>query len=272
MNLQHKLSRPFAYKSLGNTVKDIDSAGRQVAFYANAFDKMDDQLDILRKGAFTKSINEWGPTSASNRRIKHCLFHDETKLPGVITELKQDSYGLLTVVKMSDTQLGNDTLQYYMDGVYSEHSIRIGYIPGKITEVKDAKVEGGMYYDVTEVKLWHTATVPFGSNEFTPVVGFKSMQTAEEIDAALIALNTRMGALTKAVQNGKYSDEACKQLAYDLKEVQDAYNSLITTKPVSKSTLIEAEPNETEKAAQQPDYSFLKSFKINGTQRDQTTA
>lgn len=270
--LQHKISRPFAYKSIGNVVKDIDASGRQVAFYANAFDKMDDQYDILRKGAFTKSINEWGPQSTSNRRIKHCLFHDETRLPGAITEMSQDSYGLLTVVKMSDTQLGNDTLQYYQDGVYSEHSIRIGYVAGKITEVKDANVEGGRYYDVKEVKLWHTATVPFGSNEYTPVVGFKSMQTAEEIDAALITLNLRMGSLTKAITSGKYSEDAFKQIAYDLKECQDAYNSLITAKPVCKSTLIENEPNESQKAATAVDYSFLKSFSINGTTRDQTTA
>jgi HK97 family phage prohead protease len=260
MNLQHKLSRPFAYKSVGNAVKDIDTSGRQVVFYANAFDKKDDQLDILRKGCFSKSINEWGPTSAGNRKIKHCLFHDETQLPGAIKELSQDAYGLLTVVKMSDTTLGNDTLQYYSDGVYNEHSIRIGYVKDKIKWVEDTSPEGG-YFDVTEVKLWHTATVSFGSNEYTPVVGIKSLQTEEEINEALLKLNERMSSLTKAITSGKYSDEAFKKIAYDLKEVQDAYNSLITAKPVAKSTLIDNEPNET-KTATQPDYSFLKSFKL----------
>lgn len=258
MNLQHKISRPFAYKSIGNVVKDVDTVGRSVVFYSNSFDKKDDQLDVLRKGCFSKSINEWGPASTSNRKVKHCLFHDETLLPGAIKQLSQDAYGLLEVVKMSDTQLGNDTLQYYLDGVYTEHSIRIGYIPDKIKWVDDTSAEGG-YYDVTEVKLWHTATVPFGSNEYTPVIGVKSLQTEDEYNAALLKLNTRMGTLTKAIRSGNYSEDAFKQIAYDLAECQDAYNSLITTKPVDKSTLIEVEPNGNEG---QPDYSFLKHFSI----------
>lgn len=256
--IQHKISKPFAYKSQGNTVKDVDTASRTVVFYSNSFDKMDDQLDIIRKGAFAKSINEWGPQSSGNRKVKHCLFHDETKLPGAIAELSEDNYGLRVAVKMSDTQLGNDTLQYYQDGVYSEHSIRIGYVKDRIKWVEDPSLESGGYFEVTAVKLWHTATVPFGSNEHTPVVGFKSITTDQERTDAIAQLNERFNTLTKALRNGKYSEEAFKDLAYHLTECQDAYNSLITTTQ-DKSTLIEDAQNNN---ASKEVFTILSSFSI----------
>lgn len=263
MSLQSKISRPFAYKSVGNSIQDI--AGRTVVFYSNAFDKMDDQNDIIRKGAYQKSIQSWGPNAASNRKIKHCLWHDETQMPGVITELAEDQYGLRVAVKMSDTQLGNDTLEYYKDGVYTEHSIRIGYVPGRIKEVKDASVEGGRYFDVTEVKLWHTSTVSFGSNEHTGVIGVKSIATEADRETAIVTINNRMNTLTKAIRNGKYSDEGFKTLSYELSECQDAYNALLQSAPGMKSTLTEQAPHTTPdpgKGTEAPDLTFLKSFSI----------
>lgn len=261
--LQHKISRPFAYKSLGNAIKDIDSTGRTVVFYANAFDKMDDQMDVLRKGAFAKSINEWGPRSVGTRKVKHCLFHDESQLPGVITDLSEDSFGLLVSVKMADTTLGRDTLEAYKDGIYTEHSIRMSYVDGRIKWVDDASLPSGGYFDVTGAKLWHTATVAFGSNEYTHVVGVKAITDEEERQKAITTINERMNALTKAIRNGKYSDEAFKQLAYDLAECQDAYNALLSGAQADKATLAgQTQRNQpaTGKGTEAPDYSFIKNY------------
>lgn len=259
--IQIKLNRPFAYKSIGNNIADIDTTGRTVVFYASAFDKIDDQLDIVRKGAFKKSIQEWGPDSSATRRIKHCLFHDERHLPGAIKELSEDNYGLKVAVKMSDTVLGNDTLQYYQDGIYTEHSLRAYYVDGKIRWVTDKSLPSEGFYDITEFKLYHTATVPFASNDNTHVVGFKSMDTPEDFETALLQVNKRMNNLLAALKNGRYSEDAFKDISYQLKECQDTYNSLIEAKPVDKATLLRDEP-DTNKEAEAPDYSFLKSFTI----------
>lgn len=256
--IQKKLHKPFGYKSIGNTVKDVDTASRTVVFYASAFDTMDDQQDILRKGCFAKSIKEWGPDASGNRKIKHCLFHDERLLPGAITELSEDNYGLLTAVRMSDTQLGNDTLQYYLDGVYNEHSLRIWYVDGKLKWVSNNNVPEEGYFEVKEVKLWHTATVAFASNEHTPVVGLKS---AEETQDTLLKTNRRMSSLLNALKNSRYSEDALKDIAYGIKECQDIYHSLIDAKPAHRSTLLPHEP-DTATGAEASIYSIVKSFNI----------
>lgn len=256
--LQQKLHKPFGYKSIGNTVKDVDTASRTVVFYASAFDQADDQQDVLRKGCFAKSIKEWGPDAPGNRKIKHCLFHDERLLPGVITELTEDNYGLLTAVKMSDTQLGNDTLQYYQDGVYNEHSLRIWYVDGKLKWVNGNATADDGYFEVKEVKLWHTATVAFAANEYTPVVGFKSAESPED---ALLKVNKRMNSLLHALKNGRYSDEAFKDITYGIKECQDIYHSLAAAKPVPKTTMLQQEP-DVNKEAEASIYSIIKTFNI----------
>jgi len=257
MDLRNKTNRPFAYKSIGNTVHDIDTASKTVVFYSNAFDKIDDQDDIIRKGAFSRSIREWGPQSQSTRKIKHCLFHDESRLPGVITEISEDGYGLKTAVKMSDNTLGRDTLESYKDGVYTEHSIRMGYIEGRLKWVEDKALPNGGFFDVSEGKLWHTSTVAFGSNENTHVVGFKSIDTPEAVEKALVDLNARMNVVTKAIREGKYSDEGFKHLAYNLTELQDEFNALFEVSQVNKAAIAE-KPQHTNTA--NADLSFLKTI------------
>ena len=44
-------------------LKDLDIPNRQVAVYLAHFDNIDSDNDIIRKGAFTKSILERGPES-----------------------------------------------------------------------------------------------------------------------------------------------------------------------------------------------------------------
>ena len=50
-------------------IKDIDTQKREVSIYLSKFDTMDSDMDVIKKGAFSKSIQERGPGSSSNRKI-----------------------------------------------------------------------------------------------------------------------------------------------------------------------------------------------------------
>ena len=60
-------------------IKDMDSEKRQVAVYLSKFDILDSDNDIIRRGAFSKSIQERGVNSGSNRQIAFLRWHDWEK-------------------------------------------------------------------------------------------------------------------------------------------------------------------------------------------------
>ena len=116
--------KSYLYKannSLDFNIKDIDTTGRRVVIYGAAFGNKDRDRDVIVKGAFTKTIKEQGPAGIGE--IWHLLFHDTSKGVSRPSSMEQDNYGLLSVVPMPDTTMGNDTLKMYQAGLYKHHSI-----------------------------------------------------------------------------------------------------------------------------------------------------
>jgi len=66
----------YGVKSHSLILKDLDEGSRSVSGYFASFDTLDSDNDIIRKGAFTKSIQERGVKSTSNRQIAHLRNHD----------------------------------------------------------------------------------------------------------------------------------------------------------------------------------------------------
>ena len=60
----------------GFEVKDVDTQTRRVKVMLSHFDNIDSDRDVIRKGAFAKSILERGPESTSNRKIQFLRHHD----------------------------------------------------------------------------------------------------------------------------------------------------------------------------------------------------
>ena len=213
----------YGYKSLEMSVKDIDTKSGIVVGYFAAFNNKDSGGDIIRKGAFTKSINERGVNSTGNRKIKHLFQHDVNKPIGLLKSLEEDSYGLKFESKLSESTLGQDVLKQYHEGILNEHSIGFNAIKEKYDK------EGG-FNEIKEVLLWEGSTVTFGANPETPVTGFKSQ---EQIEGHIEKLNDKMNLLIKALRNGTYSDETMIDFEIQLKQIQQSYNSLISLQPSS---------------------------------------
>lgn len=142
----------------------VDSNSRIISGYAAAFNNIDSDGDLIVKGAFSKSLNENGVESLKPR-IFHLYQHDVTQVLGRPIILKEDDYGLYFETKIANTQLGNDVLNLYKEGVLNEHSI--GFKTIKSTN-------RGNYNEIQEVKLFEFSSVTFGANAATPFLGFKS--------------------------------------------------------------------------------------------------
>ncbi len=109
--------RWYQTKNNGGKLKDVDTTGRTVCGYFASFNTKDSDGDMFAPGCFAKSINE------NSDRIMHLLQHNTLQPIGRPSLLKEDNTGLYFETPVAKTQLGDDVLQLYRDGVYKEHSV-----------------------------------------------------------------------------------------------------------------------------------------------------
>lgn len=140
-----------------------------VTAYAAAFNNVDSYGDVIRPGAFAKTIRE------RKDRIKVLYNHRSYDLPiGKPQTMEEDTRGLLTVTKMSGTQQGQDVYTLIGEGAINECSI--GYTPiqaGYITENETQLRE------LRELKLFEYSFVNFPANEDAIITGIKSLADLE---------------------------------------------------------------------------------------------
>jgi HK97 family phage prohead protease len=162
MEMEHKL-KLFSYK-----IADIDGKQRTVKFYYGAFDNVDFDGDVLRKGATIKTVKENGPNGKDI--IRHFLNHEFRTNPGVlpigkIKEMGEDNFGPWAVSKIARTANGNDIYSMYEDGFINNHSM--GFNPVKTRPGND-------YNEITEIKLFEVSTVTtWAANANTPTIEVK---------------------------------------------------------------------------------------------------
>lgn len=128
-------------KSLPLEVKDIDKNSRTAVIAHAAYDNIDRANDISRKGMFTKSWNE------SKNDIALYLNHDDTKAPGRVEDVFDDSEKAYTKAWFGTHTLGNDTLimldekviKFASFGYFAEKSNPINIKGKSVRELKEVK-------------------------------------------------------------------------------------------------------------------------------------
>jgi HK97 family phage prohead protease len=227
----NKQINSYSVKSFGTELKDLSLHSREVAVYLSVFDAMDSDNDIIRKGAFKKSINDKGPESSSNRKIAFLRHHDWEQQIGKFLRLEEDSKGLFAVGKLGTSTRGEDALRDYEEGIINEHSIGFQYMTDRMKWIEDDSVKGGGYWDIMEVKLWEGSAVTFGANEYTNVLDVvKSGKKEDTLDK----ISEEMGIVVKSLINGKGSDERLFELEMKLKFLNSRLVELARTEPFVK--------------------------------------
>lgn len=166
------------YKSCQTEIKEIDQSGT-VIFYAAVFGNEDLGGDTLSRGATTKTIQE------NVKNIRHFKHHDSSLMPGVIQEIKEDSYGLLVKSKLIlSTQIGKETYEEYKAmaevGKSMDHSI--GY--RTIKSENDTSNPDIYRRILKEIQLFEVSTLTaWGMNPLAHTVSVKSL---EQLDFNLL--------------------------------------------------------------------------------------
>lgn len=243
MKLTDKNTTGYKVKTIALKVKDLDPQTRRVKVALSSFDTIDSDNDIIRRGAFAKSISERGPESESNRKIAFLRHHDWEHQIGKFVHLEETSEHLIAIGEMGRSTKGNDALLDYQDGIITEHSIGFQYLPDKMHLVEQGDQA---FFDIKEVALWEGSAVTFGANSLTPVIDVSKGNKSDLLEK----VNSRMTNIINALKNGKGTDDRLYSFEKQLAILQEQYNSLINWKPsgVKQDTLENDKPDNTEKS------------------------
>ena len=231
---------PFAVKSQSHSAvsfKEVDTSARTVDFIGNTYYWIDSYGDVLIPGCCAKSIQDRGPDSKLPGKIKHLSNHNLDKGIGrmeVIEETKFEGMDVLRAQSfMSETQLGEETLTKYNEGIIDQHSIGFRYMQlewidseadgweewlGKLINPEDAESKGYMWI-VPEIKLYEISSLDgFGANQLTPFLGVKS----DNIMVQYNNMTSKLDALKSAIKSGadkdliEMQDAQIRQMIYEL--------------------------------------------------------
>lgn len=222
------MNKIYSYKNLllGASFKDADAKKGIVTGYFSKFDNVDSDGDIIRKGAFKKTIAENGPNSAQPR-IKHLMNHSVSLPLGKITELKEDATGLAYESQVGTHSLGVDFIKMVESGLITEHSI--GFSTIKRNQLQDydgyKKNPAKGWFELTELKLFEGSSLTaWGANSLTPITGLKGA-------GAISVIIEQQKSIEKFCRAADATDETIEMLLLHSKQLSQYILDLQGTKP-----------------------------------------
>lgn len=197
------------FKQLTTTITDVDTKNGIVTGVWSKMNVLDHDEDIIRPGAFTKTIAERGPNGTNE--IFFLNQHNWSQplgKPKLLEERGDELYHETPV--NANTSYGKDALELMGSGLVIQNSI--GYMPVKWSNIiKDgAQYEWDTYREITEIKLYEGSCVTLGANSQTPFTGFKSLTPAQ--------INDQVGIMMKLLRNGTLTDETFGLLEIAIKQ------------------------------------------------------
>lgn len=221
---------------LANIV-DADMKQGIVTGYFSKFNNVDADGDIIRPGAFTKTISEQGPDSKMPR-IKHLLNHDPSLPLGKLTKLYEDSYGLAYESQVGSHELGEDFIKMIESGLITEHSIGFKIIKRNQVQSYENYLRNPELgqFEITEIKLYEGSSLTaWGANPMTPITSLKSVNDLDRI-------SKQQEAIEKFCRKTDATDDTIQMLLLHSKQLaQFILNMRESTTPDEKST----EPQES---------------------------
>ncbi len=220
---------------LAASIKDMDMKEGIVTGYAASFGTLDSDRDIIMQGAFSKTIKEQGPKS-TQPRIKHLLNHNTSQPIGNPLSLMEDANGLLYESKIGTNAIAVDFLKMVDSGLITEHSI--GYSIVRKTTINPDADWKEQKTQLHELKLFEFSSLTaWGANQYTPLIGVKSLKSVED----------RIANLIKAIDGGTFTDTTFIFLQDELLFLQKAFKDITThaaIAPIAPEPDIEAQIKE----------------------------
>lgn len=174
-------------KSIGIDASNlqVDFGERIIQGYFSIFGNVDQGGDIVRKGAFKKTIAERGPRQNAegkwNSKIKMAYNHG--KVIGIPILLREDGTGGYFEGRVSKTQFGDDILTMVDDGTIDGCSFEY-----KVMKADYPKEDKEVTREIIETKMYEAGPVDYAMNETAGITGRKSRESIGEMCDQLLYL------------------------------------------------------------------------------------
>lgn len=222
---------------------DDGLAEGQFLGYASVFDNVDMYGDVVRKGAFARTLKEWAGRAES--AVMPLLYGHDTKDPnnniGWIMEAEEDDHGLLVKGQL-DLEGGNGPQVYRLVKGRRLSEMSFAY------DVQDggfAKENGNEFFELRDLDLFECSLVPMGANRETEVLAFKELAA----QADRWAINAKAGRVLSAK-----NEDTLRTAQAMLSDATKALGEVLAALPTQddNSETEEANDQESAKAAEEP--------------------
>jgi uncharacterized protein len=167
---------------LGLQVKSLDTMGR-FAGYASVFDVVDNQKDIILRGAFAETLK------GRVGDIKMLWQHQQDEPIGIFKKIFEDASGLYVEGKLLlDVARAKEAYALLKEGAIG--GLSIGYSP---TQYRLHEKTGTRL--ISTVELWEISLVTFPANEAAKITVVKQEIPAAELVTLSEALDRAIGVL-----------------------------------------------------------------------------
>lgn len=130
--------------------------------YASIFDEVDDGRDVIRPGAFAKTLLDRGPQG-----IKLLWQHNPTEPIGIIEEMREDARGLFVRARLETTvKRAEEALALMQAGALDGLSIGYHTVTSYVEEKSGVRV-------LEELELWEVSLVTFPMQRMARIGYFK---------------------------------------------------------------------------------------------------
>ena len=206
-------SGEISFKNLSSGFKELDSNEHIIEIKFAAFGVKDSDDDILIKGCFSKSFQERGPESSTNRKIVYVWQHDIKDPIGKVLKLEEREDGAYATIRLSNFDAVPNAKRCYhqlMDGDINQFSFGFNYIWDKMEYDEEEEA-----YIIKEVKLFEISCVTLGANEETEFIGELK---EENVEAYIKALKDKDKEMFNHLKQAILEIEAEPQQALTLNE------------------------------------------------------
>lgn len=200
-------TRGMKLKNMAVKVKeateDNDSSVGHIKAYASVFDNVDRHGDVLRKGAFTETIEEWHKSGNNIPLLYGHDFSDPFANIGTVKSVVEDDYGLLIEATLD---LDNAKAKQVHRLLKEKRLTQMSYA-FDVLEAAPSTVDNVEVYEITKAHLHEVSVVPIGANSATEVLAVKEagddVVTSSEFDE----LVERVKALEADATNEEDNDD-----------------------------------------------------------------
>ena len=139
--------------------------------YAAIFGNVDSQGEVIRKGAFAKTIRERVPAGKVKLMTLHLSKGGSTmEVIGTVTRAREDDRGLWIHAELCADRTAQDARAKAAGG--HVRGLSIGYVPLSKSEIL---LDGEVVMELKEIKLLEVTLTPFPANELAEVTSAKTL-------------------------------------------------------------------------------------------------